>query len=77
VRAEPHPYLRVGRRVRITAGPLAGREGILKRWRGDQRVVLSTDLIQRSILVDVDASCVAPVQERTRIASLTTCSMQP
>src|SRR5436309_8815050 len=40
VRAEPHAYLRVGRRVRITAGPLAGREGILKRWRGALRVVL-------------------------------------
>ena len=61
VRAEPHPYLKVGRRVRITAGPLAGREGILKRWKGDLRVVLSTDLIRRSILVDVDAGCVVPV----------------
>ena len=61
VRAEPHPYLKVGRRVRITAGPLEGREGILKRWKGDLRVVLSTDLIQRSILVDIDAGCVVPV----------------
>ncbi len=65
VRAEPHPYLRVGRRVRITAGPLAGREGILKRWKGDFRVVLSTELIQRSILVDVDASAVVPVERRS------------
>lgn len=65
VRAEPHPYLRVGRRVRITAGPLAGREGILKRWKGDLRVVLSTELIQRSILVDVDASAVVPVERRS------------
>jgi len=64
VRAQPHPYLRVGRRVRITAGPLAGREGILKRWKGDLRVVLSTELIQRSILVDLDASSIVPVHER-------------
>jgi transcription antitermination factor NusG len=63
VRAEPHPYLRVGRRVRITAGPLLGREGILKRWKGDLRIVLSTHLIQRSVLVDVDASSVTPVHE--------------
>src|SRR6266849_9226612 len=60
VRAEPYPYLRVGRRVRVTAGPLAGREGILKRWKGKLRVVLSTELIQRSILVDIDASSVEP-----------------
>jgi transcription antitermination factor NusG len=61
VRAEPHPYLSVGRRVRITAGPLAGREGILKRWRSSLRVVLSTELIQRSISVEIDASAVQPV----------------
>jgi len=66
VRAKPHPFLRVGRRVRITAGPLAGREGILVRWKGDLRVVLSTELIQRSILVDIDASSVAPVHECLR-----------
>lgn len=69
LRAEPHPYLKVGRRVRIVTGPLAGREGILKRWKGDLRVVLSTDLIQRSILVDVDPSSVVPILERTRILS--------
>jgi transcription antitermination factor NusG len=66
MRAEPHPYLRVGRRVQITAGPLAGREGILKRWKGNLRVVLSTELIQRSISVDIDASAVVPVHGPSR-----------
>jgi transcription termination/antitermination protein NusG len=56
VRAEPHPYLTVGRRVRIKAGPLEGREGILLRRKGSLRVVLSIDLIQRSIVVDVDVA---------------------
>jgi len=63
LRVEPHPYLKVGRRVRITKGPLAGREGILKRWKRDLRVVLSTQLIQRSISVEVDASSVMLVRE--------------
>jgi transcription antitermination factor NusG len=63
LRAEPHPYLKVGRRVLITRGPLAGREGVLKRWKHDLRVVLSTELIQRSISVEVDASAVMPVRE--------------
>jgi transcription antitermination factor NusG len=61
LRAEPHPYLKVGRRVRITRGPLAGREGLLKRWKGDLRVVLSIESIQRSISIEVDASSVMPV----------------
>jgi transcription termination/antitermination protein NusG len=54
--AEPHPFLAVGRRVRITAGPFAGLEGILKRKKSSLRVVISLELIQRSIMVDVDAS---------------------
>jgi transcription antitermination factor NusG len=61
MRAEPYPYLPVGQRVRIVDGPLTGREGILKRWKGSLRVVLSVELIQRSILADVDVSLVVPV----------------
>ena len=61
-RLEPHPYLSVGRRVRIVAGTLAGYEGILIRHKGNFRVVLSIDLIQRSMVVDMDASCVEPAR---------------
>ncbi len=52
--AEPHPYLKVGRRVRIKGGPLRGLEGILERKKEDSfRVVISIDLIMRSVLVEV------------------------
>jgi len=61
VRAEPHPFLTAGRRVRIKAGPLEGREGILLRRKGSLRVVLSIELIQRSIVVDVDVADVQPL----------------
>lgn len=64
VHAEPHPYLSVGRRARIKQGPLAGLEGILLRWKGNWRVVLSLDLIQRSVAVDVDAAALEPVLPR-------------
>ena len=60
VTAAPHPYLTVGRRARITAGPLAGREGILVRRKGATRIVLAVALIQRSILVDVAADSLEP-----------------
>jgi len=52
--AEPHPFLAVGRRVRITGGPFAGLEGVLKRRKSSLRVVVSLELIQRSVGVDVD-----------------------
>ena len=55
LRLAPCPYLRAGCRVRITGGPLSGREGILVRRKGQARVVLSIGLIERSVLVDVEA----------------------
>lgn len=56
LRVEPHPYLTVGRRVRIKSGPLCGLEGIVVRRAGKVRVVLSVDLISRSFVVDVDSA---------------------
>jgi transcription antitermination factor NusG len=53
--AEPCPYLKVGRRVRIKSGALRGLEGILLKKKGGYRFVLSLELIQRSIAVEVDA----------------------
>jgi len=61
VRVEPHPFLTAGRRVRIKAGPLEGREGILLRRKGSLRVVLSIEVIQRSIVVDVDVADIQPL----------------
>jgi transcription antitermination factor NusG len=55
----PHPYLKEGQRVRIMSGPLAGAEGILMRHRLEKGlVVLSVDLLQRSIAVEIDCSVV-------------------
>jgi transcription antitermination factor NusG len=59
--AEPHPFLTVGRRVRITAGPFVGLEGVLKRKKNSLRVVVSLELIQRSVAVDVDEADVGAV----------------
>jgi transcription antitermination factor NusG len=56
LRAEPHPYLTVGRRVRVARGPLAGVEGILVRRKNSVRVVLTLDLIARSAAVEVDST---------------------
>src|SRR5579862_9404095 len=51
---EPHPYLRVGRRVRVRRGPLQGLEGIIVRMKDGCRLVFSIDLIMRSVAVEVD-----------------------
>ncbi len=58
---EPHPYLIAGERVRIKAGPMEGLEGILLRKKNELRVVLTLNLIKRSVAVEVDAQHVEPV----------------
>jgi transcription antitermination factor NusG len=59
---EPHPYLCVGRRVRVCSGPMQGLEGIIVRKKDRCRVVFSLDLIMRSVAVEVDESDVEPVE---------------
>jgi transcriptional antiterminator NusG len=55
----PHPYLREGQRVRITQGPLRGVEGILLQSKPAKGLlILSVDLLQRSIAVEIDCSVV-------------------
>jgi transcription antitermination factor NusG len=54
LRAEPHPFLTEGHRVRVRSGPLAGMRGILLRRRGKARFVISVELIMRSMAVEMD-----------------------
>jgi transcription antitermination factor NusG len=61
VLAEPHPFLGVGRRVRVKAGPLAGVEGIVIRRKNRLRLVISLELIQRAAMVEVDAADLDPL----------------
>lgn len=61
LRSEPHPYLTVGRKVRIARGALAGMEGVLVRKKGLVRLVLSIDLIRQSAMIEVDSADVGPI----------------
>jgi transcription antitermination factor NusG len=62
VPALPHPYLREGRRVKITSGPLSGLEGLLVRTRPERGLlVLSVNLLQRSVAAEVDWTAVEPL----------------
>ncbi|MGC1106893.1 MAG: UpxY family transcription antiterminator [Candidatus Acidiferrales bacterium] len=79
VKMEPHPYLSEGRRVRIMRGPLTGMEGVLLRKKGNWRLVLSIDLLMRSIVVDVDAADTLPIntQPRRRPADVSSRGFEP
>lgn len=61
LRVEPHPFLKLGRRARVKSGPLQGMVGILLRRKNQDRFVISLDLIQRSVAVEVDAFELQPI----------------
>lgn len=65
VLAEPYPYLTVGTRVEIWNGPMQGMTGVLLRRQNRCRVVISVDLIMRSMAVEVEASDVVPIRNST------------
>ena len=50
----PHPFLSAGRRVRIRGGSLDGIEGILVRQGQDQSLVVSVELLSRSVSIQVE-----------------------
>ena len=58
---DPHPFLQEGMRVRVTHGVLAGAEGILLSRKSHHRLVISVDLIQKSVAVDIDSADVEPL----------------
>jgi transcription antitermination factor NusG len=54
-KAEPYPFLKVGRCVRVKSGPFVGMEGRILRRKGGMRLVLSLEFIQSAIAVELDA----------------------
>jgi transcription antitermination factor NusG len=58
---EPWSYLEAGERLVIEQGPLRGLEGILLAVRGTCRLVVSIELLQRAVAVEVDCTWVRRV----------------
>ena len=58
--AMPWPYLRVGNTARIEEGPLRGVSGIVVKIKSALKLVLSIELLQRSIAVEIDRNWINP-----------------
>ena len=56
-----HPFLQIGRRVRVRGGSLDGVEGILLARNDDNTLVVSIDAIQRSLAVRIQGYDVEPL----------------
>jgi transcription antitermination factor NusG len=58
----PWPFLRVGQRVRIAHGPLSGVEGVILQQKDEWRMVVSVELLQRSVSVVLDRSVLSRIE---------------
>lgn len=67
LKTEPYSYLKIGAAVRIEMGSLAGVEGIIVRVNGSPKLVVSINLLQRSVAVEVDESWVVPVSQNPSV----------
>jgi transcription antitermination factor NusG len=61
IAVDPYPYMQVGSRVEVIAGPLKGIRGILVEKRGRFRFIIQVDLIRQAVSVEIDASDVRPI----------------
>ena len=59
--AHAHPYLKRGRIVRVVSGPLEGVEGIYLLEKGNGKLVVSIELLHRSVSIAIDQSDIEPV----------------
>jgi len=58
----PFPYLKEGQLVRIVDGPLRGCEGFLVKIKEQkEKLVISIDLLQRSVSVEIESASIEPV----------------
>ena len=60
----PYPYVQVGQAVLIDRGPLSGVEGILVELKGKLRLVVSINLLQRSVSAEVDRHSIRTLHPR-------------
>jgi transcription antitermination factor NusG len=64
----PWPFLEVGQTVLIERGPLTGVEGILQEIKKKTfRLVVSIQLLQRSVSAEVDRTWIRPVVSSRRV----------
>ena len=57
----PHRYLRIGQRVMVATGALAGMEGILVRVKRQERLVIAVEAIRQAVAVELAGYEVIPL----------------
>jgi transcription antitermination factor NusG len=58
----PWPFLKAGQPVYINRGPLAGIEGIVIACKDSMRLVVSVEMLRRSVTVEIESDWAEPSQ---------------
>lgn len=60
VQLDPYHFLKIGQRVRVRGGSLDGVEGILVQRKGNRRLVISVESLERSLSISIEGLNVEP-----------------
>lgn len=69
----PWPYMEVGHVAQIMEGPLRGLNGIVVKIKSGTKLVLSVNLLKRSVAVEIDSGWIS---EPAPVGSVTTAAKQ-
>lgn len=58
---EPWPFLQIGQSVVVERGPLSGTQGIVTFVKNSYRLIISVNLLQRSVAVEIDRDCLKAI----------------
>lgn len=61
IQVDPFPYLKEGQRVYVRSGPFKGTEGFVVRKDRHCRLVISLDVMMKSVSVVIDEACIEPL----------------
>ena len=64
----PYPFLNAGQAVSIRRGPLAGLDGIVVASKSNCRLVVSVEMLQRSVIVEIESDWAEPRKPAYRLA---------
>jgi transcription antitermination factor NusG len=63
---EPYPYLTVGQLVLVEQGALTGLAGLITDLKNGSRLIISINLLKRSVSTEIDRGWVKPIEPTSK-----------
>jgi transcription antitermination factor NusG len=63
---EPYPYLTLGQLVQVERGALSGLVGLITDLKNGSRLIISINLLKRSVSTEIDRGWVTPIDSSSK-----------